>query len=138
MALWELDLKKKKMEKHIWKGVYLSLIHIFIDEELCFISLTSNGGKNGYLFRSEDGGYTFEEIKYNELARNANSAINEEIEYFDCPEKIYEKDGVLYMEAGQGADGDYKGNRKGIYMSRDTGKGWEFVKISNASSDGNQ
>ena len=111
---------------------------IFIDEELGFISLTTNGGKNGYLFRSEDGGYTFEEIKYNESARNANSAINEEIEYFDCPEKIYEKDGVLYMEAGQGADGDYKGNCKGIYMSRDYGKEWEFVKVSNTSSDGDQ
>ena len=26
------------------------------------------------------------------------------------PEKVYEKDGNLYMEVGQGADGDYYGH----------------------------
>ncbi|CDM67995.1 hypothetical protein CM240_0830 [Clostridium bornimense] len=109
---------------------------IFIDEELGFISLATNGGKNGYLYRSEDGGYTFEEINYNESARNNNSSIDIDIEYFDYPEKVYKKDGFLYMEVGQGADGDYKGNCKGIYISRDCGNKWEFLKISNTTSDG--
>lgn len=29
---------------------------------------------------------------------------------FVVPEKVYEKDGNLYMEVGQGADGDYYGH----------------------------
>ena len=46
------------------------------------------------------------------------------------PEKVYEKDGKLYMEVGQGADGDYYGDEgycNGLYESSDDGKTWKYV-----------
>ena len=50
---------------------------------------------------------------------------------FVMPEKVYKKDGILYMEVGQGADGDYydeKGFCHGLYQSTDDGLNWEYVQ----------
>ena len=47
------------------------------------------------------------------------------------PESVYEKNGKLYMEAGQGADGDYYGEIgfcNGLYESEDNGRIWTYVK----------
>ena len=50
---------------------------------------------------------------------------------FVMPEAIYKEDGLLYLEVGQGADGDYYGEDgfcHGRYASADRGKTWEFVE----------
>ena len=47
------------------------------------------------------------------------------------PEKIYKDGEKLYLEIGQGQDGDYYGENgfcKGLYESDDLGKTWSFVK----------
>ena len=47
------------------------------------------------------------------------------------PEKVWEEDGILYMEAGQGADGDYynqDGFCHGLYHSDDWGVTWIYDK----------
>ena len=45
---------------------------------------------------------------------------------------MYEEDGVLYMEVGQGADGDYydpeAGFCHGLYQSVDLGVSWDFIR----------
>ena len=46
------------------------------------------------------------------------------------PQKVYEEDGKLYMEAGQGAMGDYYGEQgfcHGLYESADLGKTWQYM-----------
>ena len=40
----------------------------------------------------------------------------------------YEQDGTINMLVGQGADGDYNGNSKVLYQSKDQGITWEFIK----------
>ena len=50
---------------------------------------------------------------------------------FVMPEKIYEENGKIYMEVGQGPDGDYydeQGYCHGLYQSSDDGLNWEFVQ----------
>lgn len=48
------------------------------------------------------------------------------------PEMVYEEEGFLYMEVGQGADGDYYdvelGFCHGLYQSSDSGQSWKFVQ----------
>ena len=50
---------------------------------------------------------------------------------FVVPEEIYEKEGKLFMEVGQGSDGDYYGADglcNGLYESVDHGKNWTYIK----------
>lgn len=97
----------------------------FINEDLGFLVLSYSGGSSGRLFRTEDGGKSYEEI---EVKSASGEFMGSEFEPFDFPERIYEKDGFLYMKVGQGNDGDYNGNSMGLYKSKDKGKTWEFEK----------
>ena len=97
----------------------------FINEDLGFLVLSYSGGSSGRLFRTEDGGKSYEEI---EVKSATGEFMGSDFEPFDFPERIYEKDGFLYMKVGQGNDGDYNGNSMGLYKSKDKGKTWEFEK----------
>ena len=101
----------------------------FIDEKLGFSCLSHSAGVYGSLYRTMDGGCSWKEIEY----PSARVKLPDGTYYnpFVMPEKTYEKDGILYMEAGQGADGDYydeQGFCHGLYQSFDKGVTWEFVQ----------
>ncbi|MFU7515163.1 WD40/YVTN/BNR-like repeat-containing protein [Clostridium sp. HCS.1] len=99
---------------------------VFINESLGFISLSHNGGDSADLYRTKDGGLTFEQvtIPIKEVTLE-NGAI---IEPFDFPEMPYEDNKVLNVLVGQGADGDYNGNSSVLYESKDGGSTWKFIK----------
>lgn len=101
----------------------------FVDENVGFCCLARSGGSYGSLYRTEDGGKSFAQIEY----PSPEIRLSEDTYYnpFVMPELIYEEDGELYMEAGQGTDGDYYGEQgycHGLYKSSDKGQSWEFVK----------
>lgn len=101
----------------------------FINEQLGFTCLTRSGGSYGTLYRTEDGGKSFAEVLY----PSAKAVLSDGTYYnpFVMPEKVYQEGGILYMEVGQGPDGDYYGEAgycHGLYRSLDEGLTWEFVE----------
>ena len=104
----------------------------FIDNTLGFAELSYSGGSKGMLFRTQDGGKSFTEIEYPspQIELPDGTYYNP----FVIPDKVYQKDGILYLEAGQGPDGDYKGGDgicSGLYQSDNAGKTWSYVKELN-------
>ena len=101
----------------------------FLDENIGFSCLSYAAGSYGSLYRTDDGGSSWEVVKY--PSAKAKLPYGTYYNPFVMPEKVYEEDGVLFMEAGQGADGDYYdelGFCHGLYQSFDEGINWEFVK----------
>ncbi|KLE16555.1 hypothetical protein [Clostridium sp. C8] len=98
----------------------------FIYENLGFIALSHSGGSYAELYRSEDGGISFEviDIPKIDVTLNNGSAISP----FDFPEMPYEENGVLNLLVGQGSDGDYNGNSSALYQSKDKGVTWEYIE----------
>lgn len=102
----------------------------FLDDgQTGFSCLTYNGGASSILYRTTDGGKTFETVEY----PSAKAILPDGTYYnpFVIPEKIYQEDQKLYMEVGQGSDGDYYGKEgfcKGLYESQDNGRIWRYVK----------
>lgn len=101
----------------------------FVSESIGFSCLARSGGSFGYLYRTEDGGKSFVTIEY----PSPKFQLPDGTYYnpFVMPEKIYEENGKIYMEVGQGPDGDYydeQGYCHGLYQSSDDGLNWEFVQ----------
>lgn len=102
------------------------------DGKTGFSCLAYSGGAYGLFYRTEDGGKSFETVEY----PSAKVELPDGTYYnpFVMPQKVYEEDGKLYMEAGQGADGDYHGKDKGsglcrgLYESLDNGKTWTYIR----------
>lgn len=99
------------------------------DGQTGFSCLTYSGGTYGILYRTTDGGKTFETVEY----PSAKATLPDGTYYnpFVVPEKIYKEEQKLYMEVGQGPDGDYYGKEgfcKGLYESQDNGRIWRYVK----------
>lgn len=99
---------------------------IFINEELGFIGLSHSGGSYGELYRTEDGGSSYEEAKIPPI--EVPLTDREKYNPFDLPGMPYEEDGKLFLKVGQGQDGDYKGGIKALYRSKDKGETWEYIK----------
>ncbi|CEN78245.1 hypothetical protein [Paraclostridium sordellii] len=98
----------------------------FIDENVGFIGATRNGGSEGKLYRTENGGKSFERLTFENKSVTLENGVV--IKPFDFPNVPYENDGKLHLKVGQGADGDYNGNSSLLYVSRDKGKTWDYVK----------
>lgn len=102
----------------------------FLNEDLGFSCLAYSAGSQGNLYRTEDGGSSWEVVEY----PSSNVKLSDGTYYnpFVMPEKVYEENGILYMEAGQGTDGDYYdpdlGFCHGLYQSGDLGVNWEFIR----------
>lgn len=103
----------------------------FIDEKLGFSCLAYSAGAYGSLYRTEDGGSSWQVVEYPYVSEKLSDGT-----YYNpyvMPEKVYEEDGVLFMEVGQGSDGDFYdaelGFCHGMYRSVDQGLKWEFVEI---------
>lgn len=104
----------------------------FINENLGFLSLSHSGGSYGELYRTEDGGKTFEVVDIPEV--EVESFDGEKYNPFILPEVPYEEDGILYVKVGQGQYGDYSGSDDfygrpmALFASEDNGVTWKFVK----------
>lgn len=98
----------------------------FTDEKLGFISLSHSGGMEAELFRTEDGGLTFSAVTFPEI----QVSLGDDGTYnpFDFPGMPWEEDGKLFVEVGQGQDGDYDGGAKALYESEDRGITWNYVE----------
>ena len=99
---------------------------VFLNDKIGFLSAASPGGDRGDLYRTENGGASFKVVNYpsHKVKLSSGDAIN----VFDFPEVPYEEGGMLNMIVSQGADGDYNGNIRALYQSKDKGRTWEFVK----------
>ncbi len=98
----------------------------FIDDALGFIALSHSGGTHAELYRTFDGGLSYEEIYFPIM--EVPLGENEVHEPFDFPGMPYEENGRLLIKVGQGGDGDYKGGIGALFESQDEGKTWIFIK----------
>lgn len=98
----------------------------FIDESLGFIALSHSGAIQADLYRTTDGGLSYEEVS---LPTIQVPLVEGQVqEPFDFPEMPYKEDERLLVLVGQGQDGDYKSGIQALYQSKDNGKTWAFVK----------
>lgn len=116
-------------DPYLGSGGAAKWISFLADGKTGFSCLAYSGGTYGSLYRTEDGGRSFEEIAY----PSAKAKLSDGTYYnpFVMPEKVYEEEGRLYMEVGQGTDGDYYGKEgfcHGLYESQDKGRTWTYVK----------
>lgn len=116
-------------DPYLGMGGAAKWIHFLDDGKTGFSCLSYSGGAKGAFYRTADGGKTFQEISY----PSAKIKLSDGTYYnpFVMPEKVWEEDGILYMEAGQGADGDYynqDGFCHGLYHSDDRGVTWIYDK----------
>lgn len=114
-------------DPYLGMGGAAKWIHFLEDGKTGFSCLSYSGGSKGVFYRTEDGGRSFQEIAY----PSAKVKLPDGTYYnpFVMPEKVWGEDGVLYMEAGQGADGDYynqEGFCHGLYSSNDRGVTWNY------------
>lgn len=101
---------------------------LFVDENVGFITISWGGEAEGAIYRTEDGGKTFEpsHIPSPLIAAENGTFYNP----FVLPEKIYEEEGLLYLEVSQGTNKTYEGEQgycKGLYCSDDLGFRWDYV-----------
>lgn len=116
------------MDPYLGHGGYARWLDFLEDELTGFSCLAYSGGSLGSLYRTEDGGKSFQEITYPsaEIELPDGSLYNP----FIMPDKIWEENGKLYMMAGQGPDGDYYEDGVwvyGLYESEDMGKNWRYA-----------
>lgn len=109
-------------------GGYAKWIDFLEDERTGFSCLAYSGGSLGLLFRTEDGGRSFQEITYPsaKIELPDGSLYNP----FIMPDRVWEEAGKLYMMAGQGPDGDYYEDGVwvyGLYESEDMGRSWNYM-----------
>ena len=116
------------MDPYLGHGGYARWLDFLEDELIGFSCLAYSGGSLGSLYRTEDGGKSFQEITYPsaEIELPDGSLYNP----FIMPDEIWEENGKLYMMAGQGPDGDYYEDGVwvyGLYESEDMGKNWRYA-----------
>lgn len=88
---------------------------LFVNENIVFVTMPYASGDNSELYYSEDGGISFTKV----------TLSDEQIyDYYHLPTI---EDGKLYLEVGQGNDGDYNGGDSKKYCSEDNGKTWNEI-----------
>jgi hypothetical protein len=99
----------------------------FVDENLGFMSYPKVEGAVTNFYRTEDGGKTFEPII---LPVVKQDWMGSTFEPFIQPETPYIENEQLFLLAGQGSQGDFKGGRvMAKFKSNDKGKTWSFVEL---------
>lgn len=98
----------------------------FINEKLGFLALSHSGGSHADLYRTEDGGSSYEKVDFPavKIPLKDGKIYNP----FDFPGMPYDENGTLNTMVGQGSDGDYNKNCEALYRSKDQGITWEYVK----------
>lgn len=88
---------------------------LFVNENIAFVTMPYASGDDSDLYYSEDGGINFTKV-----------TLSDEQIYDDYYLPTIE-DGKLYLEVGQGNDGDYNGGDSKKYCSEDNGKTWNEI-----------
>lgn len=98
----------------------------FLNDKLGFLCLSYNGGRDGQLYRTADGGASYKKVDFPEVKvpLSGKGTYNP----FDLPGMPYNKSRSLNILVGQGSDGDYNGGCKALYESKDDGVTWSYVK----------
>lgn len=121
----------------------------FINKSIGFILEPSVNADNAILYRTEDGGITFEKSSFplqnfkTQTSETENSVSNSYQpkwdEVYDTPQLPELSDSVLTIVIGQGSDGNYNGGKiSARYNSHDMGKTWKYVDqfIPESKEDG--
>ena len=87
----------------------------FIDENTGFLTMPATGGENSDLYITRDCGKTFSKVTILE---------SDIYDYYNLPTIENEK---IYLEIGQGSDGDYNVGDSKKYCSEDKGNSWNIV-----------
>lgn len=98
----------------------------FINNDLGFIGLSHSGGSYGQLYRTDNGGHSYEKVEIPSIEVTLSN--NEKYNPFDFPQMPYEVNDKLYLIVGQGQDGDYEGGTKAMYESLDKGNTWKYIQ----------
>ena len=109
----------------------------FLDEMFGFATLSHNGGDAAVLYVTEDGGEHYEQVEF--AHKTYTDSIGNIVAPYDYPKMPYEKDGVIYVLCGQGADGDYDGGDSlhlARYRSEDHGHSFVFDTLVDGTSEG--
>jgi len=109
----------------------------FLDEMFGFATLSHNGGDAAVLYVTEDGGKHYEQVEF--AHKTYTDSIGNIVAPYDYPKMPYEKDGVIYVLCGQGADGDYDGGDSlhlARYRSEDYGHSFVFDTLVDGTSEG--
>ena len=128
----DLDSAKLiNMDPFCGSGGEANLLAFLEDGKTGFIGLTYNGGDDGLLFMTGDGGESFAEVSLPvpEITLPDGRLYNP----FTVPEEVWEEPGKVYLKVGQGANGDYYNEELachpcGIYVSENKGKTFSFLK----------
>ena len=88
---------------------------LFTDENTGFITMPNAGGEKSELYYSTDGGFNFTKVSIGD---------DKIYDYYNLPTL---EQGKLYLDIGQGSDGDYNGGDSKRYCSEDNGKTWNEV-----------
>ena len=83
------------------------------------------------------GGKHYEQVEF--AHKTYTDSIGNIIAPYDYPKMPYEKDGVIYVLCGQGADGDYDGGDSlhlARYRSEDHGHSFVFDTLVDGTSEG--
>ena len=112
-------------------GGEANLLAFLEDGKTGFIGLTYNGGDDGLLYMTGDGGESFAEVSLPvpEITLPDGRLYNP----FTVPEEVWEEAGKVYLKVGQGANGDYYNEELachpcGIYVSENKGRTFSFLK----------
>lgn len=97
----------------------------FINNKIGFLCLSHSGGSYADLYRTEDGGVTYEKVEFPEVKVPLGDVT---FNPFDYPNMPYEEDGDINVLIGQGSDGDYNTNSQALYQSKDNGRTWTYIK----------
>ncbi len=88
---------------------------LFVNENIAFVTMPYASGDDSELYYSEDGGINFTKV---------NLSDEQIYDYYYLPTI---EDGKIYLEVGQGNDGDYNGGSFKKYCSEDNGKTWNEI-----------
>jgi len=96
----------------------------FLDSETGFVTVPL-GGEEAYIFRTGDGGGSFEKIYIPK--EEFETAAGFSYAPFVQPLEIMGEDDSLVLTVGQGENGDFNGGDcLGRFVSADLGKSWSF------------
>ena len=97
-----------------------------------------SGDSTGFLakgtsfLKTTDGGVSWQELTV-PVAEGVEEALG--FYPFDTVERMYQEDGILYLEVGQGADGDYARDGKLVKALFQSGDGVNFTFVEEILDD---